>query len=290
MHDYLRAIGFSEYKTKQQVFDLLNKIANNPDSRTSLEMSAMETSVEITHYFARDLGMIWHGTICDGEPDFDYFFPFYYGRHTYLREGFAVEKRINNDSYTGVIEDLRSGVSIIFYIINALDFAEWDEDGKIDYNHMPVALSALSTKGTIILPISMSDDDMRRKTEEQRHRTKLIAAARQGDEKAMESLTFEDMDIYTKISKRIENEDVFSIVSSCFMPYGLESDRYSIMGEIVEIDKTENIITGEKIWLLLIDYNGIVIDVAINEKDLVGEPKVGRRFKGVIWLQGRLDN
>ena len=290
MHDYLRAIGFSEYKTKQQVFDLLNKIANNPDSRTSLEMSAMETSAEITHYFARDLGMIWHGTICDGEPDFDYFFPFYYGRHTYLREGFAVEKRINNDSYTGVIEDLRSGVSIIFYIINALDFAEWDEDGKIDYNHMPVALSALSTKGTIILPISMSDDDMRKKTEEQRHRTKLIAAARQGDEKAMESLTFEDMDIYTKISKRIENEDVFSIVSSCFMPYGLESDRYSIMGEIVEIDKTENIITGEKIWLLLIDYNGIVIDVAINEKDLVGEPKVGRRFKGVIWLQGRLDN
>ena len=31
------------------------------------------------------------------------------------------------------------------------------------------------------------------------------------------------------------------------------------------------------------------MDVCINEKDLLGEPKEGRRFKGVIWLQGRLN-
>jgi len=26
--------------------------------------------------------------------------------------------------------------------------------------------------------------------------------------------------------------------------------------------------------------------VCINAKDLIGEPEEGRRFKGVIWLQG----
>jgi hypothetical protein len=27
-------------------------------------------------------------------------------------------------------------------------------------------------------------------------------------------------------------------------------------------------------------------DLTINEKDLLGEPEVGRRFKGNVWMQG----
>jgi len=33
----------------------------------------------------------------------------------------------------------------------------------------------------------------------------------------------------------------------------------------------------------------MMLDLAINDKDLTGEPEAGRRFKGSIWLQGRLD-
>jgi len=40
-----------------------------------------------------------------------------------------------------------------------------------------------------------------------------------GDETAIESLTIEDIDTYSKISRRIRREDVFTIVDSCFMPY-----------------------------------------------------------------------
>lgn len=289
MHNYLRTIGFSEYKTKAQVQELLDRVAENPDNRTALMSAAPETYIELTHYFGNDIGITWHGTLYEGEPEYDYYFPFYAGRHTYLRTGFSVEKRISNNSYTGVIEDLRSGVSVIFYLTNALDYIEWDENGDIDYRRTPIALSALSINGTILLPISMSQEDVRRKRAEQKHRNKLIAAARKGDERAMESLTFEDMDVYTKISKRIVNEDVFSIVSSSFMPYGLECDQYSIVAEILNVEKTENTITKEVIWLLMVDYNGIIIDLAINSLDLVGEPVAGRRFKGSIWLQGRLD-
>lgn len=289
MHTYLRAIGFSEYNTKSQVIELLNKAAENPDHQTVLVSGAPDTYVELTHYFGRDIGITWSGTVYEGEPDYDYYFPFYFGRHTYLRDGFSVEKRISSNSYTGVIEDLRSGVSVIFYIINAMDYIEWNENGQIDYRKTPVALSALSVNGTILLPVSMSEEEAQRRRVEQRRRTKLIAAARRGDEKAMESLTFEDMDIYTKISKRIVNEDVFSIVTASFMPYGLECDQYSIVADILEVESTENIITGEKVWLMTVDYNGIVIDLAINDKDLTGEPEAGRRFKGAIWLQGRLD-
>lgn len=289
MHNYLRTIGFSQYKTKAQMFELLNKVAENPHHQTALVSSAPETYIEMTHYFGKDIGITWHGTIYEGEPEYDYYFPFYLGRHTYLRSGFSVEKRISNNSYTGVIDDLRSGVSVIFYLINALDYIEWNENGYINYKKTPIALSALSVSGTVLLPISMSEEDMRRKRAEQRHRTRLIAAARKGDEKAMESLTFEDMDVYTKISKRIAKEDILSIVSSTFMPYGLECDQYSIVAEILAVEKTENTITNETIWLLMVDYNGIIIDLAINSLDLIGEPAEGRRFKGSIWLQGKLE-
>lgn len=289
MHSFLRAVGFSGYNTKAQIAELLNKAAENADNQTVLVSSDPDTYAELTYYCGKDIGITWHGTIYEGEPDYDYFFPFYFGRHTYLREGFNVEKRIANHSYSGVIEDLRSGVSVIFYIINALDYIEWNENGEMNYKRTPIALSALSVKGTILLPISKNERDLQREHKEQKERTKLLAAAKNGDESAMESLTFQDMDVYTKISRRIAKEDIFSIVSSSFMPYGLECDEYSIVAEILDVDFTINSVTGEKVWLLMIDYNGIVVDLAINDIDLTGEPEAGRRFKGPIWLLGRLD-
>ena len=33
----------------------------------------------------------------------------------------------------------------------------------------------------------------------------------------------------------------------------------------------------------------IILRVCINKSDLFGEPKEGRRFKGVTWLQGHVD-
>lgn len=289
MHSFLRAIGFSEYNTKAGIVELLNKVAENPDNQTALVSSEPETHVELTHYFGKNIGITWHGTIYEGNPDYDYYFPFYFGRHTYLREGFSIEKKASGNSYIGVIEDLRSGVSLIFYVINPLDYMEWNENGQINYKSTPIALSALSVSGTILLPISKNGRDLRREHKEQKERTKLLAAARNGDERAMESLTFQDMDVYTKISRRIAKEDIFSIVNSSLMPYGLECDRYSIVSDILEVEATINSVTGEKVWLMIIDYNGIVIDLAINDKDLTGEPEAGRRFKGSIWLQGRLD-
>jgi len=45
----------------------------------------------------------------------------------------------------------------------------------------------------------------------------------------------------------------------------------------------------EEIFILTIYSNEISFDVAINKLDLMGEPQVGRRFKGVIWLQGYIN-
>ena len=46
--------------------------------------------------------------------------------------------------------------------------------------------------------------------------------------------------------------------------------------------------TNEEVYELRIACNDLEIDVCINTSDLMGEPEVGRRFKGVIWLQGSI--
>ena len=114
----------------------------------------------------------------------------------------------------------------------------------------------------------------------------MIQAARDGDEDAIENLTLEDMDMYSRISRRISDEDVYSIVTTHFMPCGVECDHYNILGEILDVKLLENNKTGEKIYVLTIETNEILLDVCINQEDLMGEPLSGRRFRGIIWLQG----
>jgi hypothetical protein len=59
-----------------------------------------------------------------------------------------------------------------------------------------------------------------------------------------------------------------------------------VIGEIFDISYAKNMITGENIVILSVNSKDIIYDICINEKDLLGEPRVGRRFKGRVWLQG----
>ena len=54
------------------------------------------------------------------------------------------------------------------------------------------------------------------------NRNKLLAAARQGDEDAIETLTLEDMDMYTTISED-QKDDIFGleILTSCALWCGM---------------------------------------------------------------------
>ncbi len=92
--------------------------------------------------------------------------------------------------------------------------------------------------------------------------------------------------MYSMISRRITDEDIFSIVTTHFMPCGVECDIYNIMGDILDVELRENSQSKEKIYVLTLETNGIILDVCINQADLMGEPAPGRRFRGIIWLQG----
>ena len=61
------------------------------------------------------------------------------------------------------------------------------------------------------------------------------------------------------------------------------------MGEILECSKMRNQRTEETVWELRIACNDVELDICINGNDLMGIPEVGRRFKGIVWLQGYVE-
>ena len=97
------------------------------------------------------------------------------------------------------------------------------------------------------------------------------------------------MDIYTMLARRIAKEDVLSIVDTSFMPYGMECDQYQIIGNILFYTKVFNSYTRETLYQMTVECNGMNFDICINKKDLLGDPEAGRRFKGTVWLQGKIN-
>lgn len=286
MHKFLRAVGFSDIKKKD--FEIIrDEIIERPDLIKVTRDSEGNEFVELTKNYGENFGIIICGSY-DEEDTFhmDYYFPYALSEQISSREPVDIEKHAEKESYAGVCDEMRLGVTLIFYLQNAADFLS-EHHGDIHAKTLQgVKLSALSTDGKVLLPMYQRILETQTVNQKQEKRKQLLAEAREGNEEAIESLTLEDMDIYNSISKRIQTEDVLSIVNSTFMPYGIESDQYYILGKILEVKETRNRLSGESIYILEIECNDMVFSVTINKEDLLGEPKVGRRFKGSIWMQG----
>ena len=82
----------------------------------------------------------------------------------------------------------------------------------------------------------------------------------------MESLTIEDIDLYSQASRRAMKEDLYTIVDTCFMPSGIECDQYSVIGEIEEICLKKNRITDEEIYDMKLECNDLHFRVCINKR------------------------
>lgn len=289
MHSYLRAVGFSDI-SKKEMKEIINEIIRDYDEKMIVDEDSHRLFAEISKSFGYDCGI----TVCgeyDENNEFqeEYYFPYFRGTGITTREDIIVERRSEKECFSGACDDVRIGVTLIFYLANAGKYLSEKYKNSIDDKRTTVTLSGLSTEGKILLPIRKNMEQIERDHQVTRKREQLIHEARNGNEEAMENLTMEDMDTYSMISRRIANEDIFSIVDSYFMPYGIECDRYNVMGEIEELVETKNELTGEKLYQMTINCNELQFDICMNKQDLMGEPQVGRRFKGVIWLQGNLN-
>ena len=286
MHRYLRAVGFSGVESKPQEMKLLKSMEKAPPyggpERSAHEHSYAELKCEVGDGF----GVILHGyRDASGVFQREFYFPYMEGQVVTTMAGGYVRRHGDKESYAVLCEEYRLGSALIFFLTNGLKYRERMEEDK-EAEIRSFSLTGLSVQGKILLPVKKTEKEIERINATTRVHNHMLEAAREGDERAMESLTMEDINLYSQISRRMLKEDIYSIVDSCFMPTGVECDQYMVIGEISRCRQAQNYWTGEKIWQLQINCNGLDMTICINEKDLLGEPKEGRRFKGDIWLQG----
>ena len=289
MHSYLRAVGFSKITKRSSIRQIITDVVENYDDKTIVKDHPEGVFAEFSKDYGCDCGITVCGQYDENNVFYpDYYFPFFRGTGITTQENVIIERHTEKESFAGACDDLRIGVTLIFYLQNAAEYMKEKYKSGMLPDGQTLTLSGLAREGKILFPVEKDKEAVKAERELTKNRNHLIAAARNGDEEAMESLTMEDMDTYSMISQRIVTDDILSIVDSYFMPYGIECDQYSVMGEIIDYMTFENIITGEKICQITIECNDMQFDVCINREDLLGELKIGRRFKGIIWLQGQL--
>ncbi len=286
MHKYLRAIGFSKISSRKDLQELIKDTLQAADNKLYYTNNE-EVFAEFSKDYAENIGIAVRG-VFDGENRFiyEYYFPYCIGAKISSEEDISIERHMEKESYAGICDDLKIGISLIFYLQNVIPYLKIKDAGLLPIRGTTLTLSALSCQGTVMMPIVKSDRSRDKIKQATRDRNELIAAARQGDEDAIESLTLEDMDTYTEISKRIQKEDIFTLVDTYFMPYGVECDNYSVLGEILDCHVVTNKVTKEEVYLMTLNCNDLQFDLCINKADVYGEPEAGRRFKGIIWMQG----
>lgn len=290
MHQYLKAIGFSNITTRQQERELLKEIEEDFSSHTLAELTKDCDFCEFVREYGIGIGVKSCGEINDwDEFEREYYFPYFEGSGITTYTDVVVERRIDTEKYVGVCEDARVGVMLIFHVKNGFEYMKECQHRSKSEMRTSVTFSGLALSGKILLPVRKSEEQVKNEQKKYQERNILLNAAKSGDQGAIETLTRDDMDTYSKISQRLIYEDVFTIVDSYFMPYGVECDLYSVMGEILAVRERENIYTNEIVYQMKLNVNELVFDICVPKAEVLGEPEIGRRFKGTIWLQGKIN-
>ena len=290
MHNYLRTIGFShQFATEHQIDLFLDDVFQTCSQKIAVKDQERGTVfLEMSKSFGPNIGVRLFGEMDDYGFHRQGYYPYLLGTGTTSQADLTIEKKISGDGYTGMCDDPRVGISLIFFLQNPADFYRITSQKKMNTGRITTALSALALSGTILLPKKGRAESSALVKEALKEKEALIHQAREGKEEAIESLTLEDMDTYAMISRRILREDILTIVDSYVMPYGIECDQYQILGTILFFSRVYNSLTQETLVQMTLEVNDMQFDLCINEKDLLGEPEIGRRFKGNIWLQGKI--
>lgn len=284
---YIRALGFSEYNTKEKAEKLVGEVIADPTEKFLWETEDKKVEIEYYKNFGKDFGLLVRGYIGDdGEINVHSLIPSstgYYMTHTQEVDVVYLE---DQDVYHVFCEEEDSGTPISFFLQNIKEYQDLDDVEEIYTDG--VRLSAYCVEGTVILPIDKDETDRLLEEEEEKIRKELLDQARKGDEEAMNILDEEALQASEMLQERLKSEDILSVLEGFYVPVGDEDDIYSILGNIEAIEVLTNQYTNEEIFRMKVMCMNIPMDLFVAKKDLMGYPTVGMRIKATCWMHGEI--
>ena len=263
MNLYIRSVGFKDFSSDEEAKFLKNAIKNSENGQNTRVNKKYKRAL-LLYSCSDTTGIGIYGRIKDERFVYDHHFPYVLPGNHYYEGDILVRRNRSREGFQGVIGNTKAGGYEIFHITNSTDLFNYMENEGHENGYELVGLggihqliikasmvtfSAVALSGIIILPVM--------------------------DKKNPEKDV--DNDIF---------KDLLSFVDTILMPNGPECEGYALTGEIIDYRLEENIITEEVIYILTIHANKITMDVAVNKDDVLGEPGIGRRFRGSVMLQG----
>lgn len=266
MVSMLKAVGFSKghaANLEDYLMDFAMEKAETeiPQSESNKEGNGFEFFIPV----AENTGIVFRGIYNKlGKMKFTHLFPAHISTHESLCDSIVVNKRFDSDAYLAMCNDEKLGY-MMFYVQNqhGIHSKEYRENPDKEFK---IKLSALCEDGKIILPSKPVN-------------VKEKVTAINGNMPINDKMQVFDT----------EPMDIYSVVDTTLHPAGVDNDCYGIVGVIKEIQEQKNRYTGEELYVFLIDCSNVLFEVCINKESLMGVPKVGRRFKGEVWLQGQVE-
>lgn len=289
MHEFLKSIGFKSYTTKKQIRSLVDWVLADPDHLSIISLEGDNNLSIAEREIPGGAGVTVVGEI-DERGTFvpEYYFPQIRPFDVSSTADLSYRKETARDGYVGLVEDYRFGMALIFNVRNISDVRKNEMNGLDVQPYREVSFSALASDATIILPIYQPQMALKKGREDHDAHTKLVQDAQAGDQGAIERLAAEDLHRYQDILARLKDTDVYSMVESFMIPYGMESNQYYFLGEIKQFAVFLNPITEEEYYRMRIEVHGMPIMLAVNKSDVTGMPYEGARIRAHAWLIGDL--
>ncbi|MCR5585565.1 MAG: DUF3881 family protein [Lachnospiraceae bacterium] len=290
MNCMLQSVGYSKVEgieAERRLKDELIYGFSMKRTKTA-KVSETRTAVEIMCEIAPNTGVVYRGEY-DKLGIFlsDCFFPTHISQRLSLNEPITISKRMDSNAFTAMAYDYTHKIPVVFYLQNEVDmYLNFDPEGKEE--NCEVYLSAMADEGKIILPIDGTRVEVGKTTDDNYTDEDKPEENDNIDtiEKQIRKLAEKELNDYINMTSRSNDEDLYSIIETTFMPCGTEVDTYTIIGKIISVESQENFNTKEEMYILGVECTDMIMEVCINKMKLLGEPEVGRRFKGNVWLQG----
>lgn len=292
MSSSMKAIGFSSLKNKQSWDDLVADVLNAPSRTFMRKYEDDKVVIEYYKEYGERLYLLVRVALDENVTEKPGVYieecePYVEAEYSLDVIDLEVEDTDDDFIYYVVCEDAGTGMQIVFWLQNVIEYLDYQEEDEVDYNGIKIV--GIGSEGTIILPIEKNEGDNEYENNEREYLRTMLQRAKNGDEEAIDILEKEEQQLDEQLKERLRQEDFLTVMDGYFLPATPIEATYAVLGTIKKLKERKNNKTKEKMYWMHLDVNGMPLEVLINKDDLVGKPSVGMRFMGTCWIQGTID-
>ncbi len=129
MNIYLQALGFSNMNSEYEKRFIEAGIKGGIEEGFVLSNGILQRGVVVLR-ISKSTGLYIFGRYENKQFIYEYYFPFVVGNTIIENDELTIERHLDKESYAVVCDEMKSGVTIIFYLQNVMDYLEYVTKSK----------------------------------------------------------------------------------------------------------------------------------------------------------------